>query len=181
MALEVALRSISSKDLFKVAIPIMIANVSTPLLGVVDTMIIGQSPDPALIGSVAIASLIFTFIYWGFGFLRMGTAGLTAQALGADDHGEIRATLGRSTLLAITIGVILISLQHPISELSFYLIQGSSRVELLAKEYFDIRIWSAPATLSNYVILGWLIAIGKARHALGLQLLLNISNMLMDD
>ena len=180
MALEVALRSISSKDLFKVAIPIMIANVSTPLLGVVDTMIIGQSPDPALIGSVAIASLIFTFIYWGFGFLRMGTAGLTAQALGADDHGEIRATLGRSTLLAITIGVILISLQHPISELSFYLIQGSSRVELLAKEYFDIRIWSAPATLSNYVILGWLIAIGKARHALGLQLLLNISNMLMD-
>ena len=158
----------------------MIANVSTPLLGVVDTMIIGQAPDPALIGSVAIASLIFTFIYWGFGFLRMGTAGLTAQALGADDHGEIRATLGRSILLAVTIGIILISLQHPISELAFYLIQGSFRVELLAKEYFDIRIWSAPATLTNYVVLGWLIAIGKARHALALQLLLNISNMLMD-
>ena len=180
MAFNAALISISNKDLFRVAIPIMIANVSTPLLGVVDTMIIGQAPDPALIGSVAIASLIFTFIYWGFGFLRMGTAGLTAQALGADDHGEIRATLGRSILLAVTIGIILISLQHPISELAFYLIQGSFRVELLAKEYFDIRIWSAPATLTNYVVLGWLIAIGKARHALALQLLLNISNMLMD-
>ena len=180
MALDVALRPTSNKDLFKVAIPIMIANVSTPLLGVVDTMIIGQAPDPALIGSVAIASLIFTFIYWGFGFLRMGTAGLTAQALGAGDNGEIRAILGRSTLLAIMIGVILISLQHPISELSFYLIQGSTRVELLAREYFDIRIWSAPATLTNYAVLGWLIAVGKARHALALQLLLNISNMLMD-
>ena len=180
MTLGKGLGSIGHKDLFKIAIPIMIANVSTPLIGVVDTIIIGRVPDPALIGSVAIASLIFTFIYWGFGFLRMGTAGLTSQAAGANDQEEIRATLGRSALLAIIIGLALIALQHPISELSFYLIHGSPRVELLANEYFDIRIWSAPATLTNYVLIGWLIAIGKARHALALQLLLNVSNMLLD-
>ena len=180
MALEREIRPISQRDLFKVAIPIMIANVSTPLIGVVDTIIIGRVPDPALIGSVAIASLIFTFIYWGFGFLRMGTAGLTAQAAGANDQREIRATLARSALLAIIIGLGLITLQYPISELSFYLINGSARVELLANEYFDIRIWSAPATLTNYVLIGWLIAVGKARHALALQLLLNVSNILLD-
>ena len=180
MALEREIRPISQRDLFKVAIPIMIANVSTPLIGVVDTIIIGRVPDPALIGSGAIASLIFTFIYWGFGFLRMGTAGLTAQAAGANDQREIRATLARSALLAIIIGLGLITLQYPISELSFYLINGSARVELLANEYFDIRIWSAPATLTNYVLIGWLIAVGKARHALALQLLLNVSNILLD-
>ena len=124
--------------------------------------------------------MIFTFIYWAFGFLRMGTAGLTSQAVGANDQEEIRATLGRSALLAVIIGLALISLQHPISELSFYLIHGSPRVELLANEYFDIRIWSAPATLINYALIGWLIAVGKARHALALQLLLNVSNMLLD-
>ena len=180
MALEREIRPIGQRDLFKVAIPIMIANVSTPLIGVVDTIIIGRVPDPALIGSVAIASLIFTFIYWGFGFLRMGTAGLTAQAAGANDQREIRATLARSALLAIIIGLGLITLQYPISELSFYLINGSARVELLANEYFDIRIWSAPATLTNYVLIGWLIAVGKARHALALQLMLNVSNILLD-
>ena len=173
-------RLISHKDLFKIATPIMIANVSTPLIGVVDTIIIGQVPDPTLIGSVAIASLIFTFIFWSFGFLRMGTTGLTAQALGANDHEEIRAILGRSILLAFIIGLTLITLQKPISNLSFFLLQGSTQVEFLAHEYFDIRIWSAPATLTNYVLLGWLIAIGKAKHALGLQLLLNISNILFD-
>ena len=180
MTLGKGLGSIGHKDLFKIAIPIMIANVSTPLIGVVDTIIIGRVPDPALIGSVAIASMIFTFIYWAFGFLRMGTAGLTSQAVGANDQEEIRATLGRSALLAVIIGLALISLQHPISELSFYLIHGSPRVELLANEYFDIRIWSAPATLINYALIGWLIAVGKARYALALQLLLNVSNMLLD-
>jgi MATE family multidrug resistance protein len=119
-------RLISHKDLFKIATPIMIANVSTPLIGVVDTIIIGQVPDPTLIGSVAIASLIFTFIFWSFGFLRMGTTGLTAQALGANDHEEIRAILGRSILLAFIIGLTLITLQKPISNLSFFLLQGSS-------------------------------------------------------
>ena len=158
----------------------MVANVSTTLIGVVDTIIIGQVPDPTLIGSVAIASLIFTFIFWSFGFLRMGTTGLTAQALGANDHEEIRAILGRSILLAFIIGLALITLQKPISNLSFFLLQGSTQVEFLAHEYFDIRIWSAPATLTNYVLLGWLIAVGKAKHALGLQLLLNISNILLD-
>lgn len=171
---------LSSKDIFKIALPIMLSNVSTPLIGVVDTVIIGQTPDPSLIGAVAVSALIFTFVFWAFGFLRMGTTGLTAQAVGAENKDEIIASLGRSLLLASTIGVILIVLQQPIAHVAFSLLGASENVELSASEYFDIRIWSAPATLINYVILGWLIALGKSKQALLLQLTLNCSNMVLD-
>ena len=158
----------------------MISNVSTPLIGVVDTMIIGQTPNPSLIGAVAISALIFTFIYWAFGFLRMGTTGLAAQAIGANDDEEVKATLGRSLFLAVIIGGLLITLQYPIRLLTFNFIETSTEVEELARRYFDIRIFSAPATLTNYALLGWLIAIGKTREALAIQLLLNISNIMLD-
>ncbi len=171
---------LSHRAILAMAVPIMISNLSTPLLGIVDTGVIGQIPDAALIGAVALGALVFTFAFWAFGFLRMGTTGLTAQALGASDTEEIRASLERAILIALVIGVALVVAQWPIRELAFFLLDGSERVEGLARDYYDIRIWSAPATLTNYALLGWFIGLGKARVALLLQLILNVSNMLLD-
>jgi MATE family multidrug resistance protein len=171
---------LTHRAILAIAVPIMISNVSTPLLGVVDTAVMGRTPDPAYIGAVALGSLVFNFVFWGFGFLRMGTTGLTAQALGAVDTNEIRASLGRALLLAVTVGAALLALQWPIREIAFTLLQGPTRVEALARDYYDVRIWAAPATLINYGLLGWFIGLGRARLALALQLVLNITNMLLD-
>ncbi len=168
------------RAILSIAVPIMISSVSTPLLGVVDTGVMGQLADPAYIGAVALGALIFNFAFWGFGFLRMGTTGLTAQALGAADAGEIRASLGRAVLIAFAVGAGLIALQWPIREVAFALIEGSPRVETLARDYYDIRIWAAPATLTNYALLGWFVGLGRARVALVLQLVLNLTNIGLD-
>ena len=148
----------------------MISNVSTPLIGVVDTAVVGQIPDPAYIGAAAIGALIFTFVFWGFGFLRMGTTGLTAQALGRRDAQEVATILGRSLLIAFAAGGALILLQWPIRESAFAAVHASARVEGLGRGYFDIRIWAAPATLANYALLGWFIGLGRTDIGLILQL-----------
>jgi MATE family multidrug resistance protein len=158
----------------------MISNVSTPLIGVVDTAVVGQIPDPAYIGAAAIGALIFTFVFWGFGFLRMGTTGLTAQALGRRDAQEVATILGRSLLIAFAAGGALILLQWPIRESAFAAVHASARVEGLGRGYFDIRIWAAPATLANYALLGWFIGLGRTDIGLILQLILNITNMALD-
>ena len=171
---------VTHRAILSIAVPIMISSVSTPLLGVVDTGVMGRIPDPAYIGAVALGALIFNFLFWGFGFLRMGTTGLTAQALGASDAEEIRAGLGRAVLIAFVVGAGLLALQWPIRELAFALIDGSPRVEALARDYYDIRIWAAPSTLTNYAVLGWFIGLGRARVALVLQLVLNLTNIALD-
>ena len=130
----------------------MISNLSTPLLGVVDTGVIGQIPDAALIGAVALGALVFTFVFWAFGFLRMGTTGLTAQAYGANDVHEIRASLGRALLIALVIGICLILVQWPIREIAFGLLDGTECVETLAQRYFNIRIWAAPAASKTLMV-----------------------------
>jgi multidrug resistance protein, MATE family len=171
---------VTHRAVLAIAVPIMISNLSTPLLGVVDTAVIGRIPDPAYIGAVAVGALVFSFVFWAFGFLRMGTTGLTAQAFGANDTAEIGASLARALLIAVGIGTVLIALQWPIAEITFGLLEGSVRVEALAREYYDIRIWAAPATLINYALLGWFVGLGRARTALALQLVLNLSNMALD-
>ena len=171
---------ITHRSVLALAVPVMLSNVSTPLIGIVDTAVVGQIPDPAQIGAVAVSALVFTFVFWAFGFLRMGTTGLTAQALGARDSDELLACLGRSLLIAGGVGVGLIALQWPIREVAFGLLDGGARVEGLAREYFDIRIWAAPATLANYALLGWFIGRGRAGTALMLQLTLNLSNVALD-
>jgi MATE family multidrug resistance protein len=171
---------LTHRAILSIAVPIMISNVSTPLLGVVDTAVMGRIPDPAYIGAVALGALVFNFVFWGFGFLRMGTTGLTAQALGAADAVEIRASLGRAVLIAVMVGAALVALQWPIRELAFALLDGGPRVEAFARDYYDIRIWAAPATLINYALLGWFIGLSRARMALALQLVLNITNMILD-
>ena len=172
--------AISHRSVLALALPIMLSNVSTPLLGAVDTAVVGQIPDPAYIGAVALGSLVFTFVFWAFGFLRMGTTGLTAQALGAGDTEGVANCLGRSLLISLAVGGALILLQWPIREIAFALIDGSTRVEALARQYYDVRIWAAPATLANYALLGWFIGRGRTDIGLVLQLLLNTVNMLLD-
>src|SRR3954470_8756352 len=171
---------VGRREILALSVPIMISNVSTPLLGLVDTGVVGRLPNPAYIGAVAVGSLIFTFLFWGFGFLRMATTGLTAQALGARDPLEVRASLGRSLLLAVALGLALIALQQPIGAAAFALLQGSEQVESLARSYFEVRIWAAPATLINYALLGWFIGLARSRQGLWLQLVLNVCNMLLD-
>ncbi len=171
---------VTHRTVLAIALPVMLSNVSTPLLGAVDTAVIGRIPDPAYIGAVALGSLVFTFVFWAFGFLRMGTTGLTAQALGAGRQDEIAASLGRALLIALVAGLAVIALQWPIREAAFALIEGSPRVEALARSYVDIRIWAAPATFANYALLGWFIGLGRTDIGLVLQLVLNLSNMALD-
>jgi MATE family, multidrug efflux pump len=160
--------------------PIILMGLTTPLLGFVDTAVIGQLGDAALIGAVAVGALIFTFLFWAFGFLRMGTTGLTAQALGANDPDEIRAALGRALLIAGIAGALLLILQIPLQFIAFQLVQGSEAVESEAALYFGIRMWSAPFTLANYAVLGWLVGMQKTRLAMILQIFLNGSNAILD-
>ena len=171
---------VTHRGVLALALPIMVSNISTPLLGAVDTAVVGQIPDAAYIGAVALGSLVFTFVFWAFGFLRMGTTGLAAQAVGAADQDELVACLGRSLLIALAAGCTLVVLQWPIRELAFALIDGSPRVEELARGYYDVRIWAAPATFTNYALLGWFIGRGRTDIGLVLQLVLNLVNIALD-
>ena len=168
------------RRVWRIAGPIMLSNVSTPLIGIVDTAVVGHLDHAYYIGAVAIGALIFSFIFWGFGFLRMGTTGLTAQARGAGDGELVRATLLRAVLLGVAVGIGLLLLREPLAWLCFTLLQASPEVERFAGDYFDIRIWSAPAALANYVLLGWLIGIGRTGLVFPLQLVLNGVNVALD-
>ena len=177
MSVSTPASRVTHRTVLAIAAPIVLSNISTPLLGIADTAVMGQLGDPKYIGAVAIGALIFTLVYWTFGFLRMGTTGLTAQALGAEDGAEIRAALGRALLIAGAVGSALILAQWPIREIAFALLDGGPEVEPLARTYFDIRIWSAPWALANYALVGWFIGLGRAKIALLLQVFLNLVNI----
>lgn len=160
-----------------VAGPMTLANLTTPLLGIVGTAIIGQLGQAHLLGAVAVSAVVFDCIFWLFGFLRMGTVALTAQALGAGDGIEQRAVLARALLIAGAIGAVLIVLQWPLSWISYNLMGASDAVTEAAKVYFFVRIWSSPITLANYAVLGWLIGVARTNLALALQVAINVVNI----
>ena len=172
--------SISYRYLLQKAWPIILANASVPLLGLVDTAVIGNIGSITDLGAIAFGALIFSFVYWSFGFLRMGTTGFAAQASGAGDEQEVRAVLGRALLIALCLGMVLILIQWPIGLAAFSLLDGSAPVEAVAQQYFDIRIWGAPATLATFALMGLLIGLGKSRTLLIVQLFLNGLNILLD-
>ncbi len=171
---------ITHRGLLFRAWPIILANMAPPLLGLADTAIIGNLGDAAALGAIAFGALILSFLYFSFGFLRMGTTGFTAQAAGAGDDTEVRAIMGRALLLAVVIGIFLLLLQMPLEAIAFYLFEGSPAVENSAQDYFRIRIWGAPAALSVFALSGILIGLGKGRLLLALQLFLNGLNILLD-
>ena len=155
----------------------MIANLTTPLIGIVSTTAIGRLGDAALLGGVAMASVIFDCLFWLFAFVRMSTTAFAAQSLGAGETTELRVILVRGFIVAAIIGVALILLQIPLASLLLGAMGGSEAVTRAAKTYFGIRIWSAPLVLINYVVLGWLIGLAHARLALGLQIAINVINV----
>ncbi|MCR9257091.1 MAG: MATE family efflux transporter [Alphaproteobacteria bacterium] len=170
----------ANREVLGLALPIIFANVTVPLLGAVDTAVVGHLDEAYYIGAVAIGALIFSYIYWGFGFLRMGTTGLTAQALGAGKTGEVKAILFRALLLSGGLGLLLVLLQIPIAALAFSLLDASAEVEHYAAAYLDIRIWGAPAALANFALIGWFLGNQNVKATVFLQIWLNLMNIVLD-
>jgi multidrug resistance protein, MATE family len=155
----------------------MVANLTTPLIGIVSTTAIGRLGDATLLGGVALASVLFDCMFWLFGFLRMSTVAFTAQSLGAGETSELRAILARGLIVAALVGAALIALQIPLATVLLNTMGGSEGVTRAAKTYFIIRIWSAPLALGNYVVLGWLVGQARAKLALGTQITINLINV----
>jgi MATE family multidrug resistance protein len=159
------------------AFPIVLANLTQPILGAVDTAVAGHLDGASYLGGVALGGLFFNFVFWGFGFLRMGTTGLVAQAHGAGDHAELRNNVVRALLLAAAIGAAVLLLQGPLIGYALRAIGGSDSVQRHAQAYCHARIWAAPLALGNYVVLGWLLGTQKVRLALLSQVFINSVNI----
>jgi multidrug resistance protein, MATE family len=170
----------SHGTVWRLAGPIILSNISVPLIGVVDTAVVGHLPGAHYIGAVAIGATVFSIVYWGFGFLRMGTTGLTAQALGSGDGDEVRAGLARGLVLAVVLGSIVLAAQAPLGWAAISLIAAGGPAADLADTYYSIRIWGAPAALVVYVFLGWFLGVRDTRAVLILQLVMNGTNMVLD-
>lgn len=160
--------------------PIILANAAVPALGLVDTAVIGHFGTATDLGGLALGALAFNFVYWSFGFLRMGTTGFVAQAAGAGDEAEVRASMGRAVLMAAVLGAVLVAVQWPVMWLYLGLMDGSEAVESVTAEYFQARIWGAPAALTLFACSGLLIGLGRSRELLFVQLLLNGLNAGLD-
>jgi multidrug resistance protein, MATE family len=165
------------RRVFLLAIPLILSNLTQPLLSMVDTILSGHLPSPAALGGVAIGGIFFNSIYWTFGFLRMATTGLVAQSHGAGDQDQLMHHFGRALLTAGLIGALLLAVQRPLISAALALLGASSEVHRNALLYCSIRIWSAPAALANYTILGYLLGRQRARTALLLQAAINLVNM----
>jgi MATE family multidrug resistance protein len=162
------------------AIPNIISNLSVPLLGAVDTALVGHLEDAYYLGAIALGGMIFNFIFWGFGFLRMGTTGITAQAYGEENKTESVMTLARALTVAGLFSFLIILLQAWIADISFWLVEASPEVEHYTRIYFDIRIYTAPATLGLYAINGWFLGMQNARYPMIVTIFLNALNIALD-
>ncbi len=171
---------ITHRRVLKIALPIVLSNATVPILGAVDTGVVGQMGQAAPIGAVGMGAVILSTIYWIFGFLRMGTTGLAAQARGAGDMAETGALLMRGLLLGGTAGLFFIAAQVWVFLGAFALSPASAEVERLTRDYLEIRIWGAPATIALYAVTGWLIAVERTRGVFVLQVWMNGLNILLD-
>ncbi|WP_323781942.1 MATE family efflux transporter [Leisingera sp.] len=171
---------ITHKRVLTIALPIVLSNATVPILGAVDTGVVGQMGEAAPIGAVGIGAVILAAFYWLFGFLRMGTTGLAAQARGAGDWAETGALLVRGLLLAFAAGTVFTIAQAAVFRGAFALAPASAEVESLARGYLQIRIWGAPATIALYAVTGWLIAVERTRGVFLLQVWMNGLNIVLD-
>jgi len=171
---------ITHARLWRIAGPIVLSNATVPLLGAVDTGVVGQMGAAAPIGAVGLGAVILATLYWVFGFLRMGTSGLAAQAHGAGDAAERTAVLLRALIVGFGAGLALILLQLALFAAAFAVAPASDAVESLARDYLAIRIWGAPATIALYAVTGWLIAVERTRAVFVLQIWINGVNIALD-
>ena len=170
----------TNKNIWRIAAPMILSNISVPLLGMVDTGVTGHLENAAYLGAVAVGSTIFGFLYTGVNFLRMGTTGIAAQQFGANDFDGLRVTLGQALIVALAIAAILLVLHVPIGAAAISLIGPDPAVAGFADQYFSIRIWSAPATLANFALLGWFLGLQNARVPLIVVLVINVTNIVLD-
>lgn len=168
-----------NRIILKLAIPNIVSNITIPLLGLVDLALMGHLGSEIYIGAIALGGVIFNFIYWGFSFLRMSTSGFTAQAFGEGNKTESITILVRSLFVALIISVLILFMQSPICWASFKIIGGSAEVETLAREYFMIRVWAAPAALSLFVFSGWFLGMQNARYPMIIAISVNTANILL--
>ena len=171
---------ISHRRVLKIALPMVISNATIPILGAVDTGVIGQLGDQILLAAVGMGAIIISTVYWIFGFLRMGTTGLVAQAAGSGDQSEVFSYLIRGILIGLSAGLLIVIIQIPLFWLVIELFQATPEVETKAEKYLSIRIWSAPLSISNFAILGWLIALERTPQVLFLQVVVNVTNIILD-
>lgn len=171
---------VTHSRILKIALPVVLSNATVPILGAVDVGVVGQLGEAAPIGAVAMGAIILSSIYWIFGFLRMGTAGLVGQAAGAEDSAEVSAILTRAMMIAGAGGLLLILLQIPIFAAAFMLSPASPEVESLARDYLQIRIWTAPAAIAVYAATGWLVAMERTTGVFWVQFVMNGINILLD-
>lgn len=167
----------NTRQVFALAFPVILANLATPLLGMVDTAVMGRYPDAAHIAAIGLGATVFSLLFWGFSFLRLATVGLTAQASGANNITALYANLLRPLLLAIGIGLVLLILQQPLAYAMFGLLGGEQAVQQLGQAYYFVRIWAAPFTLMNYALSAWFLGQGQAGRVLVLQLTMNLTNI----
>ncbi|WP_210316956.1 MATE family efflux transporter [Oryzicola mucosus] len=173
----VDLREDWNRRMIMLALPIILANLAQPVLSLVDTMVAGHMSGPWYLGGVALSGVLFNFLFWSFSFLRMATTGLVAQAWGADDATLMRKHLLRALLIATTAGAVVVILQKPIIEIGLTFLGGSEAVYQSASAYASARIWSAPAALGNFVVLGYLLGCQRVMISLALQVALNVINL----
>ena len=166
------------RHILQIALPSIVSNITVPLLGMIDVAIVGHMGSPVYIGAVAVGSMIFNLVYWLFGFLRMGSSGLTAQALGRRDFTEVTRLLVRSVSIALGIALLLIILQVPLKWLMFWLIGPTADVAPFASTYFNIVIWGAPASLALFSLMGWYIGMQNTRIPMMISIMQNIVNIL---
>ena len=168
-----------TREILQIALPSIVSNITVPLLGLIDVTIVGHLGAASYIGAIAVGGMLFNIIYWIFGFLRMGTGGMTSQAYGRGDEAEMMRLLTRSTGVGMLIALTLIVLQYPIERTAFSLIETTPEVERLAATYFRICIWGAPAVLGLYSFSGWFIGMQNSRYPMFIAITQNIVNILM--
>ncbi len=166
--------------MWRIAAPMILSNVSVPLLGMVDTGVTGHLESPAYLGAVAIGGTIFTMLYMGMNFLRMGTTGIAAQSYGAGDNDGLRVSLGQALLVSLAIAALILTLQAPIAKLALALLGGDAETQRHAATYFYVRVWSAPGTLANFALVGWFLGTQNARVPLLIFLTINLTNIVLD-
>ncbi len=175
-----AVGDVTHRRVLNIALPIVLSNATVPILGAVDTGVVGQLGEAAPIGAVGIGAIILSAVYWIFGFLRMGTAGLVAQARGAGDVAETGALLTRALMIAGAAGLFFIVFQVFVFGVAFWASPASAEVEGMAREYMAIRIWSSPAIIAVYALTGWLVAMERTRGVFAIQFVMNGLNIVLD-
>ena len=170
----------SDRAIWAIALPMMLSAISTPLVGLVDTAVMGHLDSPIFLAAVAANATIFSIILMGLNFLRMGTTGVTAQAFGSDNHERITESLVQPLVIGLFLALVLLILQWPAREAALWVLGPAEETKTIARLYFDIRIWSAPAVLANFVIIGWLLGMQNARGPLAIMLTINLTNAGLD-